>query len=589
MREGRITIADEPEFPDAPRVHLEGTRKQALETGRNRLLVTGVMLALAFLLVAGRLTSLALVEGGGEPSIARAAAPPVSSSPAARPPVVGRADITDRNGIVLATSLPTASLYADPSEILDAPAAARRLGVVLPDLDAARTRAKLASKRRFVWLRRNLTPKQQHQVNRLGIPGIYFRRTERRIYPHGFEAAHILGLTDVDGNGIAGIERQFDRVLRSAGEPVALSIDLRLQAMLREELVATVADFRALGAAGVVLDVHTGEVLALVSLPDFDPNDPGAAKGKAPFNRVTKGVYELGSIFKLLTAAMALDSGTVTLAGGYDASKPIRIARFTITDYHPKNRWLSVPEILVHSSNIGAAKMAVDVGTKTQRAYLKRFGLLRPAGVELPEVGTPLAPSPWREINTMTISYGHGIAVSPLQMVSAVATVVNGGIRHRPTVIRHEGETVAGTRVLSPKTSRQMRGLMNLVVSRGTGKNARVPGYRVGGKTGTAEKAASRGYRRRALISSFVAAFPIDDPKYAMLILVDEPKGNKRTYGYATGGWVAAPAIGRMVRRMAPLMGIAPAAEEEPKPGHPLFISLGKGRTAAGKRRHAAN
>jgi cell division protein FtsI (penicillin-binding protein 3) len=582
MREGRITISEGPEFPGAPRVHLEGTRKQALETGRNRLLVTGVMLALAFLLVAGRLTSLALFEGGAEPSIARAAPALASSSPAARQPAVGRADIVDRNGIVLATSLPTASLYADPSEILDADEAARRLGAVLPDIDVQRMRTKLASKRRFAWLRRNLTPKQQHQVNRLGIPGIYFRRTERRIYPHGAEAAHILGLTDVDGNGIAGIEGQFDRALRSGGEHVALSIDLRLQAMLRDELVSTVADFRALGAAGVILDVHTGEVMALVSLPDFDPNDPTSAKGEAPFNRVTKGVYELGSIFKLLTAAMALDSGTVTLRGGYDASKPIRIARFTITDYHPKNRWLSVPEILVHSSNIGAAKMALDVGTKTQREYLKRFGLLRPATVELPEVGTPLAPSPWREINTMTISYGHGIAVSPLQMVNAVATVVNGGLRHRPTIIKHEGPPLTGTRILSERTSRQMRGLMNLVVSRGTGKNARVPGYRVGGKTGTAEKAASRGYRRRDLISSFVAAFPIDDPKYAMLILVDEPKGNKRTYGYATGGWVAAPAIGRMVRRMAPLMGIAPATDEEPKPGHPLFVSLGK-------RRHAAN
>ncbi len=589
MRPRRIDFAEGPEFPDTPRVHLEGTRKQALETGRNRLLVTGVMLALAFLLVAGRLTSLALFEGGAEPSIARAAPALAASSPAVRPPVVGRADITDRNGIVLATSLPTASLYADPSEILDADEAARRLGTVLPALDVARARVKLASKRRFAWLRRNLTPKQQYRVNRLGIPGIYFRRTERRIYPHGVEAAHILGLTDVDGNGIAGIERQFDRALRSGGEPVALSIDLRLQAMLRQELVATVADFRALGAAGVVLDVHTGEILALVSLPDFDPNDPGGAKGKAPFNRVTKGVYELGSIFKLLTVAMALDSGTVTLGGGYDASKPIRIARFTITDYHPQNRWLSVPEILVYSSNIGAAKMAIDVGGKIQRQYLKRFGLLRPAAVELPEVGTPLAPSPWRQINTMTIAYGHGIAVSPLQMVGAVATVVNGGLRHRPTVLRREAAPVASTRVLSPSTSRKMRGLMDLVVSRGTGKNARVTGYRVGGKTGTAEKATTRGYRRRALISSFVAAFPIGDPKYAMLILVDEPKGNKRTYGFATGGWVAAPAIGRMVRRMAPLMGIAPTTGEEPKPGNPLFVSLGGERATAGKRRHAAN
>ncbi len=589
MREGRIHLATGPAFPESPSVRLEGTRKQALETGRNRLLVTGVMLALAFSVVAGRLVDLAVLKGDGQ-ARASSSATLASASPApSLPPVVSRADITDRNGIVLATSLPTASLYADPSEVLDAVDAVDQLMALLPDLNRSRTLGRLKSDGRFAWLRRNLTPKQHYQINRLGIPGLYFRRTEHRVYPHGFEAAHMLGLTDVDGRGISGVERFFDDRLQDESAPLRLSIDLRLQAMLREELTASVAEFRALGAAGVVLDVHTGEVMAMVSLPDFDPNDPGSAKGKAPFNRATKGVYELGSIFKVLTAAMALDSGTVTLRGGYDASKPIHVARFTITDYHAKNRWLSVPEILVHSSNIGAAKMALDVGGKGQRKYLGRFGLLGKAGIELPEVGSPLSPSPWREINTMTIAYGHGIAVSPLQMTNAVAAVVNGGMLHRPTLLRNDGRTSIGRRVISEDTSRKVRGLMRLVVSRGTGKNARVPGYRVGGKTGTAEKTKARGYHRRSLISSFVGAFPIDAPQYAILILVDEPKGTKKTFGYATGGWVAAPAVGRVVRRLAPLMGIVPAREGEPSPGSPLLVSLGNEPAKAGKRRIAAN
>ena len=560
------------------RVRLEGIRKQALETGRNRLLVTAVVFALAFLVIAGRLIDLAVWEGG--PRLARA--------PVLGPAATERADIIDRNGVILATSLPTASLFADPSFVPDAEEAADKLVRVLPGLDRSRVLAKLKSKGRFVWLRRNLTPNQQYAVNRLGVPGLAFQRGERRVYPHGRDAAHVLGFTDVDGRGIAGMESYFDAALKSGEQALRLSIDLRIQSVVRQEIMVAMTEFRAKGGAGVVMNVNTGEVLALASLPDFDPNVPATARGEAGFNRATKGIYEMGSTFKLFTTAMALDGGTVTLEDGYDASTPIRVARFTIADFHARNRWLSVPEILFYSSNIGAAKMALDVGTKAQRDYLDRLGLLHPPAIELPEVGSPLTPAPWRQINTMTIAYGHGIAVSPLQVTAAVATIVNGGIRRPPTLLYlPDGTHVAGDRALSAETSRQMAGLMRLVVSRGTGRKADVPGYRVGGKTGTADKISGGRYRPDTLISSFVGAFPIDRPRYVVIVLLDEPKGNDSTNGFATGGWVAAPAVGRIVKRMAPLAGILPAATGGKPEGHRLASLVGASANAREKRRAA--
>ncbi len=529
---------------------IEGIRKQAIETGRNRLLVTGVVLTLAFSVIGARLVDLTVFKAGGEPRLARI-------DPAAHA-AAGRANIVDRNGVILATSLPTAALYADPTAVLNADEATDKLVAALPALNRRSLLTKLKSKTRFVWVARNLTPKQQYRVNRLGLPGFGFQRGERRVYPHGRLASHVLGLTDVDGRGIAGLEQYFDQSLRT-GNQIGLALDLRIQAVLREELAKTVREFKAVGATGLVLDVDSGELIALVSLPDFDPNVPGSASGEPAFNRATKGVYEMGSTFKLFTAAMALDSGTVDLSGGYDASQPIQVSRFTIRDFHAKNRWLSVSEIIVYSSNIGAAKMAIDVGTKVQKAYLGRLGLLTRAAVELPEVGKPLTPRRWREINTMTIAYGHGIAVSPLQLASGVAALVNGGLYVPPTLLsRTDGKRAEGKRILSAETSGHMRELMRLVVSNGTGRKADAKGYAVGGKTGTADKLVGRGYGTDATISSFVGAFPIDSPRYVVLVLVDEPKGNESTFNYATGGWVAAPAVGRIVKRMAMLIGMAP-------------------------------
>ncbi len=574
------------DIPVDETVQLEGNRKQALETGRNRLLVTGVMFMIAFVAIGVRLVDLTAFGPGVEPRSAR-----VTSHTAV---TAGRADIVDRNGIILATTLPTMSLYANPQEVQEAEEAAAKVAAIFPHVNANELLLKLKSKSRFVWISRNLTPNQQYRVNRLGLPGFAFQRGERRVYPHGREAAHILGLTDVDGKGIAGIEQYFASTLDKGTEPLQLSIDLRIQAMLRHELTQAVVEFKAIGAAGVVLDAETGEIISMVSLPDFDPNIPESMRGTTGFNRVTKGVYEMGSTFKLFTTAMALDSGTVGIEDGYDASEPIRISRFTIDDYHGKDRWLSVPEILVYSSNIGTAKMALDVGAKAQKFYLDQFGLLHSSAVELPEVGQPQYPERWGDISTMTISYGHGLSVSALQLVDGVAALVNGGMRMPVTLLKHRGSTPpAGTRVLSPRTSEQMRHLMRLVVTEGTGKNASAPGYLVGGKTGTAEKQGNGGYRKKALISSFVGAFPIDKPRFVVLAMLDEPKGNKRTFNYATGGWVAAPVVGRMVSRIASVYGILPREGEAPggiemKTGKPRLAMLAPAGTEAGVRHLAS-
>ncbi len=532
-------------------VHVEGSVKQALDTGRTRLLVAATSFALAFALIGWRLVDLGLMAEQHEPSLARSL-----SSDALE---TGRADIVDRNGIVLATTMPTASLYANPQHVRDPEGTAEQLAKVLPDLSAAQLRAKLASGRSFVWLQRNLTPREQYQVNRLGIPGLYFQREQRRFYPHGALTPHVVGFTDVDNRGLAGIEQSFDDLLRASVKPLQLSLDIRVQHILAEELAAAMETFRAIGAAGVVMDARTGEVVAMVSLPSYDPEKPAAASADARFNRASLGIYEMGSVFKIFTTAMALDEGVVTLNDGYDVRKPIRISRFTIRDYHPKNRWLSIPEIFMYSSNIGTVHMVMDAGTPVQQAFLKRLGLLQAAAVELSEVGQPLVPSPWREINTMTISYGHGLAVSPLQLTSAVAAVVNGGTEARATLLKQDRATARSQRrVISAATSAQMRQLMRLVVVKGTGRKADAAGYAVGGKTGTADKTAGRGYARNARIASFVGAFPMDDPRYVIFAMVDEPKPTKETFGYATGGWVAAPLVGRLVERVGPLLGVAP-------------------------------
>jgi len=546
-------------------VQLDGAAKKALETGRSRLLIGAVVFGLAFLVIIGRLADVSLLQDVSEPRLADQA--PV-------PPVAERADIIDRNGIVLATSLATFSLFANPSQVQDADEAAKELAGVLPDLSAAELKAKLASDKTFVWLQRNLTPRQQLDVTRLGIPGLYFQAEEKRVYPLGSLVSHVVGFTDLDNKGIAGIEDSFDDVLAGGRHPVQLSLDVRIQKILREELTRGISDFSAIGGAGIVLDARTGEILAMVSLPDFDPNQVGTASPEQRFNRATLGIYEMGSTFKVFNTAMALDSGRIHLTDRFDVH-PISIGRYTIHDFEPMNHPLTVPEIFMLSSNIGAARMAMEMGTDSQKSFLAKVGMLRPVNVELPEVGRPLFPVDWKPINTMTIAFGHGIAVSPLHVVSGVAAMVNGGIMRPATLIkRGPDEVTDGQRVISAGTSNLMRELFRLVVQAGTGKAAEAPGYLVGGKTGTAEKTLAKGYSTNARLASFVGAFPINDPRYIVLVMVDEPKPNAHSYGFATGGWVAAPVVSRVVQRMAPLLGMAPVPKDAPETKNDLLLTV---------------
>ena len=520
-----------------------------LESGRRRITLTVGAFAVAFSIVAMRLMTIGLAPSSGD-EVARAAV----SNPQVP---VQRRDIVDRNGEVMATDITTASLYADARKVQDAPETARLLNSIFPDLDRSALEVKLSSGRAFVWLRRDMTPREQVAVHNLGQPGLAFQREQKRVYPNGHMASHVLGGVDVDNRGIAGMEHHLNGAEGTANEPLALSIDLRVQHALRTELTIAMDEFSALAAMGVVIDIQTGEVMAMTSLPDFDPNDPMASPDRARFNAATLGVYEMGSTFKAFTVAAALDSGLVSLGTSYDAREPIRAARFTINDYHAEKRFLTVPEIFMHSSNIGTAKMVLDIGREAHRAFLGRLGLLTRTNVELPETGRPLLPARWTDISAMTISYGHGLSVSPLQMVAASAPLVNGGLAVQPTFLRQTAP-VETPRVLTTETSNAMRALLRLVVERGTGRNADVVGYPVMGKTGTAEKVSGNGYSRNALLTSFLSAFPANDPRYAMLILFDEPQATENSFGYATAGWNAAPVTSRIVQRIAPILGLQP-------------------------------
>ncbi len=536
-------------------------KRHPLEVVRARLALSAGTFALLYLALAGRLVDVATAEPG---KVRAQATPTALVSPEPR---VERAAIVDRHGVVLAMSLPSAGLYANPREIIDPEETARRLATVLPGLDPAALTPRLTSERQFVWIRRHLSPREQQAVIALGLPGLHFQRAERRVYPQGRAAVHVLGGTDVDGNGIAGVERSFDRRLRdNPAEPLRLSIDVRVQHVLREAIARAIERFDAIGGAGVVLDVTSGEVLAMVSLPDYDPAEVATATEAERFNRITVGVYEPGSTFKLLTTAAALDLGTVPIWGGYDASRPITYGRFTISDFRGKNRWLTVPEIFAYSSNIGTARMALDIGVARHRTFLDRVGVLRRVPIELPETAMPLFPhgSNWREINTLTISYGHGISVTPLHVAMSAAAMVNGGRLVRPTILaRDASEPPPLTpQVIKPETSAMLRRLMRLTVTDGSGKGADVPGYFVGGKTGTAQKVGPGGrYLANARISSFTGMFPAYDPRYVVYIMIDEPKPRRDTHGFATGGWVAAPAAREVIERIGPLLGYLPQPE----------------------------
>ncbi len=537
-------------------MHLEGAAGKAISLARRRLFVTAAVFLLAFAAIGYRLFDLSVIRAGVEAEKAQRAAGKAL-------PRDHRADIVDRNGVVLATSIRAWSIYADPAHVGDPGRTARILAHIFPNQSVRTLAAKLRRKSRFVWIQRQASPAAYQEILRFGLAGIHARPDLRRAYPQRALVAHIVGTSDVDNRGTAGVEAGMDKRIRSGVGPVGLSIDLRVQVAVREILARSIAYWRAIGGAALVMDVRTGEIPAMVSLPDYDPYNLRDAPKKARFNRNTLGVYELGSVFKVLNTAMALDYGVTHLRKMYRVDKPVPAGRRFIRDSHPIAKPIDTGTILVKSSNIGSALIGRQIGAKRQKAFLRRAGMLAQLPLELPETGQPLYPRHWRPVNTLTIAFGHGIAVTPVHLVAAVAGIVNDGVMVRPTLLkRPNGRPLWRRRIVSSKTSRILRGLMRRVVLEGTGKRANAKGYRVGGKTGTAEKAGRGGYRRKALLSSFVAAFPMNRPRYVLLVSLDEPKGNKKSHGYATAGWVAAPAAKEIIERIAPILQIAPQAEE---------------------------
>ena len=499
-----------------------------------------------------------------------------------------RPDILDRRGEVLATDIRTPSLFGEPRKIIDVDEAVELLTATLPDLDAKELRERLSSKRGFIWLRREITPQQQQDIHKLGIPGIGFLPENKRVYPSGPEASHILGHVNIENQGRGGIEKWLDDSgladLHLAGfasdrlqKPIELSVDLRVQHALRDELLAARDKYKAQAAAGIVADVRTGEVIALVSVPDYDPNEPAQALDPARMNRLTTGIFEMGSTFKALTLAMALDSGKITLGSKFDARRPLQYGKFEISDYHAQNRILSVPEIFTYSSNVGTARMALALGIDAHKAFLKKLGQLDRLRTELPESTKPKFPADWSELSTVTIAFGHGIAVAPLQAVMGISALVNGGKLIPPTFLkRSSAEAVAlGKQVIKPETSMKMRYLMRLNADSGTAGGANVEGYYVGGKTGTSEKVVFGRYSKTKVLTSFTAVLPADQPRYLVLVMLDEPQPLPETKGYRTSGWNAAPVTASIIARIAPALGL------EPRFNLPKADSLILGATAS--------
>jgi cell division protein FtsI (penicillin-binding protein 3) len=494
--------------------------------------------------------------------------PTASSSISGAP---ARADLLDRNGRPLARTIDAWSIGVHPARLVgDKDELADQLARLMPRRSAGEYRGILGSKKNFVYLERRALPELVAAVNALGEPGIAFDREPDRLYPNLGLAAHVIGYTDIDGQGAAGMERALDERLSRPdlrGEPVELSIDARVQQAMEAELAAAMTKFSAIGAAGIVLDIKTGEVIAMTSLPELNPNVPGRGSMEARFNRATLGIYELGSTFKPFTVAMAMDAGIITSFGQqYSCPRGLRVGRFTITDTHPFGRNASVAEIMQESSNIGTAQIAAQLGADRQREFLRKMGFLDPISIELREKGRTLSPgADWGEIATMTVGYGHGIAVTPLHLASGYATLFNGGIWRPATLMKVDpGKPLPkGRRVFTEETSYKMRSLLRLVVTNGTGRKADAPGYRVGGKTGTAEKSRGGGYAKNSVVTTFAGVFPMDEPRYVIVTMLDEPKGIKETHGFKTAGWNVAPIVSKVVGRIGPMLGVEPDAHRE--------------------------
>jgi cell division protein FtsI (penicillin-binding protein 3) len=530
-----------------------------------RLLVLAGMFALFLLLIIGRLATLAFFE-----STRAFGATTTNYIPV-------RGDILDRNGVPLARTIRAYSMWVNPGKLFgDRQKLAQDLAAIFPDTTAEEFYAKLTAKKPG-YLRQRALPEEVRAVHNLGEIAIEFPRENERLYPQHDLAAHVLGYINPDGDGALGMEKTLDARLKSdkeRGKPVELSIDVRVQAALEQELLRGIKATMAKGGAGVVIDVQTGEVLAMASAPTFNPNRPNFASkdtqeadiaaGKTPIlnavNNVTNRVYELGSTFKPLTVAAALDAGTVrNLAIRYDATAPIEISGFKIRDSHPSGRWLNTPEALVHSSNIVTARIADNLGGDKMEAMLRTLEFDKRPNIELAERSKPLWPKHWGRVTNMTIGYGHGMSVTPLHLANGYAAMVNGGISRPATLFKVKaGQKVTGKRVFSAATSARMRQLLRMIVVDGTGKNADAKGYRVGGKTGSAEKPGIGGYSRTMVVSTFAAAFPMDNPRYIIVAMLDEPQGTAESGFQRTAGWTAAPIVRQTVLRIGPQLGIYP-------------------------------
>ncbi|MCS6758196.1 MAG: penicillin-binding protein 2 [Candidatus Devosia euplotis] len=546
-----------------PTIALDGARKVRGNLTQARIRWMILALVLGFAVVGGRLIQLGLIET--DSSIEGQARDLITAT---RPPIL------DRNGLEMAVDIRVPSLFAEPRRIIDVEEAVRKLRTVLPDLSEDWLRKRLTGDEGFVWVQRELSPAIRERVMRLGIPGIDFITESKRFYPGMAEASHILGSTNIDNQGIAGIERHMDgediALLQDLGlargnalTPVELSVDMRAQHVMHEQLLDAMQRYSAIAAAGVMLDIYTGEVIALASLPDFDPNVPASALVKDSFNRITAGIFEPGSIFKTVTMAGALDSGLVKITDQFDARFGVRFGRYTIDDFHGKRRILSLPEVYKYSSNIGAIRVMQAMGKDNFRAFLTRMGFDARVPFELPEMRLPTVPKALSDVGAATASFGHGLSVSPLHMVAAYAAFVNDGNYIAPTLYkRSRAEAQALCRpVIGPETSTEIRYLMrlNAIGAGGSGSqmNKLALGYRVGGKTGTAEKVVDGRYSSNKVTNFFASAFPLDNPRYAMVIMVDEPKAENAQQG-TTAGWNAGTVTGRIVQRVAPMLGIAP-------------------------------
>jgi cell division protein FtsI (penicillin-binding protein 3) len=520
-------------------------------TYQRLMLVMLLFVGVTFLIVARLAMLQVFTDRSGAAAIANPLLPP-------------RGDIVDRNGMPLARTIDAWTIGVHPRRILgDRGELAVRLNALMPEHTIAEYLTILNSGRSYTYIARRAVPELVAAVNALGEPGIVFNREPERLYPQTAMAGHVLGWTDSQGHGVAGMERVLEaRLLDPAqrGRPVALAIDGRVQAVLESELASAVTSLSAEGGTGIVLDVDSGEIVAMASAPTFNPNDTGRSNPDALYNRATMGAYELGSTFKPLTVAAAMEAGVVTsMTQRFDAT-PIHIGRYTIHDDHPVGTTANVPELLVHSSNLATARIADQMGAQRMEQMFRTLGFDRPARLELRERAHPIFPREWGRATVMTTGFGHGIAVTPLHLATAYAALVNGGILRPATLMRvPNGRAVPGRRIYSEATSYRMRQLLRLIVQQGTGRRAEAPGLRVGGKTGTAEKISSTGgYNRHVNVSTFVSAFPMDAPRYVVLVMIDAPRGNAETFGLTTAAWTAAPVVSRVIARSGPMLGIFP-------------------------------